>query len=139
MTVPQTATPVLRQRMTLAEFNALPEDPERERMLLSGELWEWPTTERNRRHARVEARVSQHLSNWRNRFALGQFDVFSGEVGCDLPDSESGFGIDVAIFSSETLQEAGSGKPLHRRSPGPRGRNPLALRHRGVTRISNSE
>jgi Uma2 family endonuclease len=95
--------PVIRRQMTLAEFNVLPEDPELDRFLLRGELWELPMTKRNRWHSGIEARISQLLLNWRDSLPLNQFEVFSGEVGCDLPDQESGVGIDVAVFAGETL------------------------------------
>jgi Uma2 family endonuclease len=105
ITLPPETTddPVIRRRMTLAEFNALPEDPEVDRFLLRGELWELPMTKRNRSHAGIEARISQLLLNWKDHLPLNQFEVFSGEVGCDLPDQESGVGIDVAVFTAETI------------------------------------
>lgn len=95
--------PVIRRKMSLAEFHAMPDDPEWDRFLIRGELWELPMTKRNRWHSGIEARISQFLLNWRDRLPLKPFAVFSGEVGCDLPDQESGVGIDVAVFSAETI------------------------------------
>ncbi len=99
----QTDEPTLRKRMTLAEFNALPDDPERDRSLILGELWDHPSQPHHRDHALAAARLAYHLCNWEQSIPGRKFDVFSGEVGCDLPESESGFGIDVAVFSAETL------------------------------------
>ncbi len=95
--------PVIRRKMTLAEFNSLPDDPEVDRFLLRGELWELPMTKRNRWHSGIEARISQLLLNWKDRLPLDRFEVFSGEVGCELPDQDSGVGIDVAVFAAETI------------------------------------
>ncbi|MCH8828737.1 MAG: Uma2 family endonuclease [Planctomycetes bacterium] len=92
-----------RIKMTLQEFNALEEDPVVDRMLIRGELWEKPMTKRNRWHAQVEARIAQLLSNWCDGLPQPRGGVFSGEVGCEFPDLETGFGIDIAYFSSETL------------------------------------
>lgn len=86
------STALAAGRMTLAEFDALPDDPEVDRMLLLGELLERPATVRNHRHAEVEAAVAGILRAWRKtlRKLLGK--VFSGEVGCDLPDVDSRVG-----------------------------------------------
>lgn len=94
---------IVRRKMSLAEFNALPDDPELNRFLLRGELWELPMTKRNRVHTRIEARMAFLLLNWRDRSARGKFEVFSGEVGCDFPEQDSGAGIDVAVFSAATV------------------------------------
>lgn len=94
-----------RKKMTLSEFNALPEDPEWDRMLIAGELWEKPMTKRNRWHAEVEARIAQLLKNWREKLPQPRGQVFSGEVGCDFPELETGFGIDVAYLSHEVLSQ----------------------------------
>jgi Uma2 family endonuclease len=98
-----------RRTMTLQEFNALPEDPTVDRMLINGELWEKPMTKRNRWHAGIEARIAQHLANWLDEQSPPFGKVFSGEVGCDFPDSESGFGIDVAVFTFEVLATQAEG------------------------------
>lgn len=95
---------VLTERMSLAEFHALPDDPEMERELLFGEMVERPTTKRNRWHAGAEASVAGILQRWSRSQAPSPGKVFSGEVGCDLPVVESGVGIDAAFFSNEVLQ-----------------------------------
>jgi Uma2 family endonuclease len=95
--------PVIRRKMSLAEFNSLPEDAEVDRFLLRGELWELPMTKRNRWHAGIEARIAYLLNRWKEDHGLKNVEVFSGEVGCDLPDQESGVGIDVAVFAAETI------------------------------------
>ena len=95
--------PIVRRKMSLDEFNALPDDPEVDRFLLRGELWELPKTKRNRWHSGIEARIAYLLSRWREDRGSRDFEVFSGEVGCDLPDQESGVGIDVAVFAAETI------------------------------------
>ena len=94
---------IIRKRMTLAELNALPDDPERDRFLIQGELWDLPMTKRNRRHARVEAQIAFLLKLWLRSRGSDFGNVFSGEVGCDLPNMETGVGIDVAVFSAEVL------------------------------------
>jgi Uma2 family endonuclease len=38
-------------------------------------------------------------------FAKLRGEVFSGEVGCDLPDVDSRVGIDVAYFDQETVDQ----------------------------------
>lgn len=102
---PQTEEPVVRQRMTLAEFNALPEDQERDRFLLRGELWDLPMTKRNRRHATVEAQVVFLLKLWIKSRGKVWGQVLSGEVGCDFPELDTGVSIDVAVFSAEVLAQ----------------------------------
>ncbi len=90
-------------RLTLAEFSELPEDPHIDRMLLFGELVERPMTMRNHWHAETEAVVSKLLGNWRDSRGKSLGKVFSGEIGCELPEVESSFGIDVAYFDQATL------------------------------------
>ena len=87
--------------MTLAEFNALPEDPQRERMLIRGRLWEKPMTKRTRKHAICESRIAHILWEWSESTSAPHPLVYSGEVGCDFPDLETGVGIDVAVVSAE--------------------------------------
>lgn len=102
---------IIRPRMTLAEFNALPDDPERDRFLIRGELWDLPMTRRNRRHAGVEAQIAFLLKVWLRSCGTNFGNVFSGEVGCDLPDSDTGVGIDVAVFSAEIVAEQPTNSP----------------------------
>jgi Uma2 family endonuclease len=105
LTIPEPVSddPILRRKMSLAEFNALPDDPEVDRFLLFGELWELPMTKRNRWHSGIEARLVYLLSRWCDERGNDDFEVYSGEVGCDLPDQPSGVGIDVAVFAAETI------------------------------------
>lgn len=88
-------------KMTLAEFHALPDDPQRERMLIRGRLWEKPMTKRTRKHARLESRIAHILLTWAEQQPEPRPQVYSGEIGCDLPGLESGVGIDVAVASAE--------------------------------------
>jgi Uma2 family endonuclease len=98
------------ERMTLAEFDALPEDPAIDRMLLFGKVVERPMTVRNHRHAAVEAAVAAILRVWRKTVQnLGK--VFSGEVGCDLPLVDSRVGIDVAYFDQQTVDQRPAESP----------------------------
>ena len=94
-----------RKKMTLEEFNRIAEDPAWDRMLVRGELWEKPKTRHNRWHAKVEARAAASLMNWLDEQPDSRGEVFSGEVGCDFPELETGFGIDVAYFSDEVLSQ----------------------------------
>ncbi len=94
---------VQTKRMTLAEFDALPDDPEVDRMLLFGQVVEKPMTVHNHRHAGVEAAVASVLRDWHKSLRKQLGKVFSGEVGCDLPEVESRVGIDVAYFDQATL------------------------------------
>ncbi|MGD9854896.1 MAG: Uma2 family endonuclease [Planctomycetaceae bacterium] len=94
---------VLTERMSLAEFHNLSNDPDVERELLFGELVERPTTKRNRWHANSEAAVAGILRNWNRSRSPRPGKVYSGEIGCDLPVVDSGVGIDVAFFSNEVL------------------------------------
>ncbi len=95
---------VLSERMTLAEYHALPDDPGVDRMLLFGELVERPMTKRNRWHAGAETRVASFLDQWCRSQSPRPGKVFSGEAGCDLPEIDTGVGIDVAFFSNEVLE-----------------------------------
>lgn len=63
-------------------------------------------TKRSRQHAKVESRLSYLLHAWRDRvdFSCG---IFSGEVGCESPDQSLDVGIDVAVFSADTLANQG--------------------------------
>lgn len=94
---------VLTNRMTLAEFHALPDDPAVDRELLFGELVERPVTKRNRWHARAETRIASILDQWCRSQSPPPGEVFSGEAGYDLPEIDTGVGIDVAFFSQDVL------------------------------------
>ena len=101
------ATVISSQKMTLEEFNSLPEDIGVDRMLIRGVLVEEPMTKRNRWHALVEATVARLLGNWVADAEQPAGFVFSGEVGCELiaGGEASSVGIDVAIFSTERISE----------------------------------
>lgn len=87
--------------MTLEEFHALPEDPEVERMLIRGRLWEKPMTKRTRQNAHLVSRIAHVLLMWAEQQPMPRPEVYSGEIGCDLPGQETGVGIDVAVVSAE--------------------------------------
>ena len=92
-----------RRRMTLEEFHALPEDGGVERMLIRGELWETPKTKRNKRHTRIEARIAQLIGNWIDSHPTPPGEVCSGEAGVELPDLQTGVGIDLIYIRNEYL------------------------------------
>ncbi len=94
--------------MTLAEFHELEDDPNVERMLIRGILWESPMTKRTRDHSRIESRISQLLGNWADEQPLPRPEIYSGEIGCDLPELETGVGIDVAVVSAELEAKLGN-------------------------------
>lgn len=103
---------VQRKRMTLAEFDALPDNPEVDRMLLFGQVVEKPITRRNRRHSDREATIATILKNWRDTLAARRGEVHSGEIGCVLPGVESSVGIDVAYFDQATLDRQPPDSPF---------------------------
>jgi Uma2 family endonuclease len=88
-------------RMTLAEFHALPDDPHLDRMLIRGRLWEKPMTKRTRKHGRLESLIAHVLLEWVEQQPEPRPEVYSGEIGCDFPELESGVGIDVAVVGAE--------------------------------------
>ena len=99
-----TATPAL---MTVEDLDALPDDDGVDRELIRGELRERerPMTRRNRFHTVVEANTAFHLKHWQ-RQAGQQGAVASGEVGCIMRrDPDTSFGIDVAYFSQEVVEQ----------------------------------
>lgn len=98
-------------RMSLTEFRQQLEKEAFEQILLAGQVWERPMTRRNRVHAGIEARITQFLSNWADQCTSQEFRVFSGEVGCEFPEIESSFGIDVAVFSTAVLQQQSEASP----------------------------
>lgn len=92
-----------RRRMTLAEFHSLPDDDGVDRMLIRGELWEAPVTRRNRWHARIEIRVGYLLEAWAEAQPEPPGEFFSGEAGVQLPELETGVGVDVVYYPNESL------------------------------------
>ncbi len=102
MTAAPPAAPPARRRLTLDEYLALPEDEAVERMLLRGELWEYPVPESNRHHAQAVARVSRFLDVWRDTLPVPRGAVVAGDAGIILDDEDS-FGVDVAYVSAEVM------------------------------------
>ncbi len=90
--------------MSIIEFNALPDDPSLDRVLIRGQLREKAMTRRNRWHADATNMIGHMLTSWLER-TPGFGRVFTGDVGCELPAIGSSFGIDVALFSTATLQQ----------------------------------
>ena len=91
------------ETMTLAEFDALPDDPAVDRSLLFGKLVEKPMTVRNPLHSSTEVVISRILDVWRISQSPSPGRVYCGEVGCDLPEIDTRVGIDVAYFSNAVL------------------------------------
>ena len=52
--------------MTAEEFLALPDDPNVERMLIRGRVWEEPKTRRNKWHSSTESLVAYRLWQWKD-------------------------------------------------------------------------
>ncbi len=104
---PAATTPVsttaAANAMTIAEFNAMPDDPSKDRVLIRGQLREKSMTRRNRWHSETESMIAHRLIQWLEQCPPEFGHVFSGEVGCELPAIGSSVGIDVALFSSEVL------------------------------------
>lgn len=96
-----TASP--QRLMTIEEFHALPPVEGVVRDLVRGVVWERPMTRRNRWHSQVESQIVHILKTWRESQPEPRGQVFSGEIGCDLPIVNSSVGIDVAYFSAEML------------------------------------
>src|SRR5690242_760867 len=86
---------------TTEEMLALPDDG-MDRELIRGQLRERPMTMRNRRHSRIEARVSHDLVRWLDTQPEPRGEVVAGEAGFRLRrDPDSSVGIDVAYVSAE--------------------------------------
>lgn len=109
MSVISARIPKHGDRMSFEDFNMLNLPEASSLSLINGIVFDEANpgqdesmTKRNRQHARVESRLNFLLHAWRDRvgFSCG---IFSGEVGCEAPDQSLDVGIDVAIFSSETL------------------------------------
>ena len=89
-------------RMTLAEFEALPENDSVDRELIAGVLKERTMTRRNRFHAKTEANIAFALNTWRHHQPAPHGDVLSGEAGFILrKEPATTVGIDVAYLSAE--------------------------------------
>ena len=94
--------PTARRPMSLSAYLALPADETVERMLIDGELWEYPVPESNRHHAQAVARVSQRLNNWLDAEPPPRGAVLAGDAGVVLSDEVS-FGVDVAYVSAGVM------------------------------------
>jgi Uma2 family endonuclease len=101
-------------RMTFEEFKSLNLPESSSLSLLNGVVYDdaWPDqeevmTKRNHQHARVESQLSFLLHTWqtRSKFACR---VFSGEVGCEVPDRGLDVGIDVAVFADDIVARSKS-------------------------------
>lgn len=91
--------------MTAEEFLALPEDPNIERMLIRGRIWEEPTTRRSRLHSSTESLVSHRLWQWKEAHPDAGGTIASGEAGCRLrrnPDTI--VGVDAAYFPDNVTE-----------------------------------
>src|SRR5206468_339717 len=68
------------------------------------QLRERPMTMRNRKHSRIEVRVSQALANWLDTRPEPRGEVVAGEAGFRLRrDPDTSVGIDVAYASAELV------------------------------------
>ena len=109
---PSSMMPKHGDRMTLEEFKSLNLPESSSLSLLNGvvcdeasEDQEGAMTKRNHQHARVEARLCFLLHSWQKH---SQFSgkVFSGEVGCEVSESDMDVGIDVAVFSDDVVNRS---------------------------------
>jgi Uma2 family endonuclease len=97
------APPVMpRRTLTLDEYLALPEDEAVERMLIDGELWEYPVPESNRHHGRALIRTGKFLDNWLDTQPEPRGAVVGGDAGVVFNDRVS-FGVDVAYVSAAVM------------------------------------
>ena len=88
--------------MTAEEFLALPDDPNIERELIQGEVWEQEMTKRNKKHSSTESMIAYRLLRWLEDRPQPHGTVASGEAGCIVRrNPDSAVGIDVAYFSPE--------------------------------------
>jgi Uma2 family endonuclease len=97
------AAPPPPQPLTAEALLAMPDDGV-DRYLIRGELRERPMTRRNRKHARVEARIATLLNTWLDTQAEPRGEILSGEAGFRLTrDPDTFVGIDVAYASAELV------------------------------------
>lgn len=90
--------------MTVDEFLALPQDDGIERLLINGQLWEYPMPERNRYHSRTMTRVARFLDVWLDTQPEPRGEVLTGDAGVRLgADSDTSFGVDVMYVSPEVM------------------------------------
>jgi Uma2 family endonuclease len=89
--------------MTAEVLMGLPEDGIH-RELIRGELRETPMTARNRKHSRVEARITHILNKWLDDRPEPKGELVCGEAGFRLKcDPETLVGIDVAYASADLV------------------------------------
>ncbi len=93
------------QPMTIAQFMALPPEPEgMTRELIRGIIRERDVTTRNRWHSVTEALIARALLNWLDRAKPARGIVAAGEARCRLStESATVVGIDVAFFGPEHI------------------------------------
>jgi Uma2 family endonuclease len=97
--------------MTTEELFALPEDGV-DRELIRGQLRERPMTKRNRRHSRIEAKVTYVLEAWLERQPGPRGEVVCGEAGFRIRrDPDTTVGIDAAYVSPEVAAETPESPP----------------------------
>lgn len=94
--------------ITTAEFLALPQDDGVERLLIKGELLEYPSESpmsyRNRRHCRTMTRVAKFLDNWLDTQPEPRGEVLTGDAGVRLSENpDTAFGADVAYVSAAVM------------------------------------
>ena len=76
-------------------------------------LKEREKTKRNRCHAATEAKIAAKLVHWIDANSGCKLHVLSGEAGCVLTQNpDTTVGIDVAVFSEDTLQSQTSDTTL---------------------------
>lgn len=95
--------------MTVEEFQALNLPEESSLMLIKGIVYDDDPdgdgmTGRNQLHARTESKLCHLFHMWRDNSG-GKYGIYSGEVGCILTETGGSVGIDVAVFSPETVAE----------------------------------
>ena len=88
--------------MTVDEFLALPQDDGVSRLLIHGELREYPMPERNYHHGRTANIVSYELEKWLRTQPEPRGAMFAGDVGVRLSDDVS-FGGDLLYVSAEVM------------------------------------
>jgi Uma2 family endonuclease len=89
--------------MTAEVLMGLPEDGIH-RELIRGELRESPMTFRNRKHSRVEARITHILGNWLDARPGPKGAVVCGDAAFRLKcDPETLVGVDVAYASADVV------------------------------------
>lgn len=109
--LPKTGT-----RMSLEEFRALNLPEESSLILLDGVVYDEAEpgdemTKRNHQHSLAEANLSYLLNAWRRTSGMN-FQVHSGEVGCELPGQSVSVGIDVAVFAESVVRGITADSPF---------------------------